>query len=330
MSGRGNGGEAALPQSRPTRAAAERAKKELPNAVKRMEAADRKEKQAQSKNKKKKRATSKGRGTAKQNNGRKGGRSGGNGDNKHDHKISVEPMAARDRAFPGHGQRLDSEPSAVAVAKKAGATRLIGASINSNIAKTAVDGYVSTFMNMEHHKALVDSLKRDVAKLNEANTNNQKLNSLFFGDVEIAEVRGGTKLEGGIMLGVKEDYEHVAHNDTSDTIEDWKICTATYTASNIRGREAVEVFRLCPVDYLRGAISDWFEHGDHLILSDESFPSYKDLFWSIGYHYVLQRDDFEPDKLVDIFKEMWPEKDWNIVASLNERNAKKKKVKYTG
>ncbi len=30
-------------------------------------------------------------------------------------------MAARDRAFPGHGQRLDSEPSAVAVAKKAGA-----------------------------------------------------------------------------------------------------------------------------------------------------------------------------------------------------------------
>ena len=92
-------------------------------------------------------------------------------------------MAARDRAFPGHGQRLDSEPSAVAVIKKAGATRLIGASINSNIAKTAcntaVDGYVSTFMNMEHHKALVDSLKRDVAKLNEANTNNQKL-TLYF------------------------------------------------------------------------------------------------------------------------------------------------------
>ena len=50
---------------------------------------------------------------------------------------------------------------------------------NSNVAKTAVDGYVSTLMNMEHHKALVDSLKRDVAKLNEANTNNQKLNSLF-------------------------------------------------------------------------------------------------------------------------------------------------------
>ena len=37
------------------------------------------------------------------------------------------------------------------------------------------------------------------------------------------------------MLGVKEDYKLVAHNDTSDTIEDWKICTATYTASNIRG-----------------------------------------------------------------------------------------------
>ena len=63
---------------------------------------------------------------------------------------------------------------------------------------------------------MVDGLKRDVAKLDEANTNNQKLNSLFFGDVEIAKVRGGTKLEGGIMLGVKEDYEHVAHNDTSD------------------------------------------------------------------------------------------------------------------
>ena len=90
-------------------------------------------------------------------------------------------------------------------------------------------------MNMDHHKALVDSLKQDVAKLNEANTNNQKLNSLFFSDVEIAQVRGGTKLEGGIMLGIKEDYEHVAHNDTSDAIEDWKMCRATYMASNIRG-----------------------------------------------------------------------------------------------
>ena len=53
-------------------------------------------------------------------------------------------------------------------------------------------------------------------------------------------------------------------------------------------------------------------------------------FWSIGYLYVLQCDDFEPAKLVDIFKEMWLEKDWDIVASLNERNTKKKKVKYTG
>ena len=166
-----------MPQSRPTRTAAKRAKKELPNAVKRMEAADRKEKQAQSKNKKKKWATRKGRGAAKQNNGLKGGRSGDNGDNKHDHKISVEPMVARDRAFPEHGQRLDSEPSSVAVAKKAGATHLIGASINSDVAKTAVDGYVAAFINMEHHKVLVDGLKRDVARLNEANTNNQKLNS---------------------------------------------------------------------------------------------------------------------------------------------------------
>ena len=42
-------------------------------------------------------------------------------------------------------------------------------------------------------------------------------------------------MEGGIMLGVKEDYEHAAHNDTSVTGEDWKICTANYTASNVRG-----------------------------------------------------------------------------------------------
>ena len=54
------------------------------------------------------------------------------------------------------------------------------------------------------------------------------------------------------------------------------------------------------------------------------------IFLSIGYHYVQKGDDFEPAKLVEIFKEMWPEKDWDIVASLNERNAKKKKVKYTG
>ena len=105
-----------MPQSRLT----ERAKKELPNAVKRMEAAARKEKQAQSKNKKKKRAKSKGRCTAKQSNGLKGGRSGDNGDNKHDHKISVEPMVARGRAFPGHGQRLDSEPSELQLPRRRG------------------------------------------------------------------------------------------------------------------------------------------------------------------------------------------------------------------
>ena len=48
------------------------------------------------------------------------------------------------------------------------------------------------------------------------------------------------------MLGLKEDYEHAAHNDTSDTIKDWKICTATYTASNIRGGGGRRSFSTVP------------------------------------------------------------------------------------
>ena len=48
-------------------------------------------------------------------------------------------------------------------------------------------------------------------------------------------------MEGGLILGVKEDYAHIAHNDTSVMVEDWKICTATYTASTSGRRSFLTV-----------------------------------------------------------------------------------------
>ena len=239
-------------------------------------------------------------------------------------------MAAGDRAFPGRGQRLDSEPSAVAVAKKAGSTRLIGASINSSIAQAEVDAHVSAFMDVKRHKELCKRLKRDVRLLNMENTNIQKLSCLFWGDATFEVVRGGTKLQGGIMLGSKEDYEHAAHNDTSITAEDGKTCKVTYIPSNIKGGSVEEVFRLLPVSEMRGIVLS-IERYDHTLLSDEKFPSFTDLFWSIGYHGVDQRKkEYEPRTLADVFKKLWPEEDWGDVDSLNVRNAKKKKGKYTG
>ena len=98
---------------RPQRQAAIAARKALGIAVKNMEKADRKAKQEQAKSKKKKRSTkSKGGGPAKRNN--KGKNSGGGG-----------CVGNNANVFPGHGQRLDSGPSAVVDTKKSAAT-LIG------------------------------------------------------------------------------------------------------------------------------------------------------------------------------------------------------------
>ena len=312
MSGRGNRAGAALPKSRPpARRAAKAAKEEIPNAVKREEEyarQARKQKQA-AKIKKKNRDPSKGRGTAEKNNRGKGGRSG----------VGAVP----DWAFPGDGRRLDSKNSAGAGAgaMKLGETRLIGGSIHSKDAGPVVDNFIlSTLVNTKN-KTLLDSLKNDVVRLGEANKNNQKLASLVVGDVTFEEARGGTKYEGGVVLGVKEDYERIAPSDMIGVDMDWKNCTATYKGGQ-------EMFRMYPAGVVRAAILGYFEdQRTHHLLSDEIFPSIKDLFWSMGYHYVFRRDS-DALHLVDIFKEVCPEKDWDSVANLGERDAKRKKANY--
>ena len=311
-----------MPRSRqPSRRAAIAAKNKLPNAVKQMEKADRKEKQEQAKIKKKKRSTkSKGGGPAKRNNrGKKGGSGGNVGNNA--------------SAFPGHGRRLDSEPGAVADAKKVGATRLVGASINTGDVAPEVDSYVSALMNMkEHHVKLFEKMKNDVADQVRKNTNNQKLASLLTENVKIEVAKGGTKILGGILLGFKKDYEDAAANETSSgTALDWKLCTATYK-SDTRGGEAVDIFHMYPKDVAWQLIVSFFDkEEDQDCLSEENLPSSNDLFWSMGYHFVLQNDEFEPENLVDIYKEMdGGDRNWDCVHNLGERGARRNNPNYNG
>ena len=119
---------------RPQRQAAIAARKALVIDVKNMEKADRKAKQEQAKSKKKKRSTkSKGRGPAKRNN--TGKKSGGGG-----------CMGNNAKVFPGHGQRLDNEPGAVADTKKSGATLIGRASINIDKAAHEIDDNMSALI----------------------------------------------------------------------------------------------------------------------------------------------------------------------------------------
>ena len=160
------------------------------------------------------------------------------------------------------------------------------------------------------NKTLLDSLKNDVVSLGEANKNNQKLASLVVGDVTFEEARGGTKYEGGVVLGVKEDYKRIAPSDMTLHM-DWKNCTATYKGGQ-------EMLRMYPAGVVCAGFLGFFEdQRAHHLLSDEIFPSLKDLFWSMGYHYVIQGDS-DALHLVDIFKEICPEKDWDSVANLGE------------
>ena len=228
-----------------------------------------------------------------------------------------------DWAFSGDGRRLDSKNSAGAGAgaMKLGETRLIGASITSEDAGSVVDNFIlSTLVNTKN-KTLLDSLRKDVLRLGETNQNNQKVASLVVRDVKIEEVKGGTKYEGGVVLGVKADYERIAPSDMIDVDKDWKTCKATY-------RGGQEMFLMYPAGIVRSALLSFFDdHSTHHLLSDERFPSCKDLFWSMGYHYVIQKGS-DALHLVDIFKDVCPERDWGSVANLGERDAKRKKANY--
>jgi hypothetical protein len=317
-SGGGNGGGGRT-MPRPQRQAAIAARKALVIDVKNMEKADRKAKQEQAKSKKKKRSTkSKGGGPAKRNNtGKKSGGGGCVGNNAN--------------VFPGHGQRLDSEPSTVADTKKSAATLIGRASINIDKAAHEIVDMSALIRNFTNQDGtMFKKLKANVARQAEVNLNHQRLASLTCDEVMIEVVKGGTKVMGGIMLGVKEDYENAGSGRSSGSGMDWKLCMATFYLDTRRGN-AADTFTMYPKDVVSSLITRLFDEKRHEVLSEEALPSIGDLFWSMAYHFVLQNCEFEPGNLVDIYKEMDNGcRDWNSVHNLGERDARRKKQNYKG
>ena len=104
---------------------------------------------------------------------------------------------------------------------------------------------------------------------------------------------------------------------------------ATYK-NFVRGGEAVETFKMLPADYVIGIISVMFDQEKNNLLSEEGFPSMKDLFWSMGYHFVLNAEVFEAESLVDIFKVICEDKDWDRISKMGKRQAKTKNPHYKG
>lgn len=312
---------------RTERAAAKAAKRTIPDAVKLMEKAARKEACERTKNKKQKQSTTKkGKGPAKQN---KGGKKGNNGGS-----YSAALLAAHKGAFPGPGRRLDSEPGAGEDAKKAGPLLIAGATIDHDFLQQQFDGHLSALMDVKNQKELSANMRKDVAAQEEMNKNNAKLSALLTGRVQIKEAKGGCLMDGGgIMLGREEDYMDTVHpTDIIGSVHlNWKTCTATYK-SDTRGGETVETFRMYPAPVVLGAITLMFDEGHRVCFSEVHFPSMKNLFWSMGYHFVIDIDDdeegFEPESLIDIFKEFCGDKDWDSVSGLGERDAKVKSQYY--
>ena len=247
-------------------------------------------------------------------------------------------MGNNANVFPGHGMRLDSEPSTVADTKKSAPTLIGRASIN--IQKAAheivdISALIRNFTNQEG--TMFEKLKENVARQAEVNLNHQRLAALTCDEVMIEVVKGGTKVMGGIMLGVKEDYENTGEDyenassgRSSGSAMDWKLCMATFYLDTRRGN-AADTFTMYPKDVVTSLITRLFDEKSHEVLSEEALPSIGDLFWSMAYHFVLQNCEFEPGNLVDIYKEMDNGcRDWNSVHNLGERDARRKKKNYKG
>ena len=253
-------------------------KSKFPNAVKLMKEADPEVKKEGNENKNKKRAVSrKGTRPPKQNKGGKKGDSGGNGGCCGRTRSPSAALRAEhwmvwehDTAFSGTGRRLHSEPSAAANAKKAKST----------------------------------SLKGDVAHLAEVNKNNSKLHSLLLHQVIYDVARDGTKMDGGgTMLGRKENYLAWNVNKWGKLYEnlDGKMCMATYKVGT-NGVKVTETFQMLPAHFVKAMLSSMFDQGCHPHFSDVDFPSMKDLFWSMGWHFVFPEDAPQPSSLVDAFR----------------------------
>ena len=134
-----------------------------------------------------------------------------------------------------------------------------------------------------------------------------KLNSLLLHRVIYDVARDGTKMDGGrTMLGRKEDHLAWNVNKWGKVYEnlDGKMCTATYEVDITNGVKVTETFQMLPAHFVKAMLSSMFDQGYHPHFSGVDFPSMKDLFWSMGWHFVFPEDAPQPISLVDVFRGM--------------------------
>ena len=181
-------------------------------------------------------------------------------------------------------------------------------------------------------KKLTAKMKADVKALEEIHRSNEKLYSLLSRTFDIDEMTGGTKTEdGGRVLGRQEHYMDTCPMDTSIGNRDLegKKCIARYK-KHMGGGWAKETFKMLPPDAVIGLISIMFEKGWIHHLSEGGFPSMSDLFWSMGYHFMHYAEMNKAESLLDIFKFICQDKDWDSVSEKWKREAKKKNPLYRG
>ena len=134
-----------------------------------------------------------------------------------------------------------------------------------------------------------------------------KLDSLLLHRVIYDVARDGTKMDGGgTMLGRKEDHLAWNVNKWGKVYEnlDGKMCTATYEVDITNGVKVTETFQMLPAHFVKAMLSSMFDQGYHPHFSGVDFPSMKDLFWSMGWHFVFPEDAPQPISLVDVFRGM--------------------------
>ena len=134
-----------------------------------------------------------------------------------------------------------------------------------------------------------------------------KLDSLLLHQVIYDVARDGTKIDrGGTMLGRKEDHLAWNVNKWGKVYEnlDGKMCTATYEVDITNGVKVTETFQMLPAHFVKAMLSSMFDQGYHPHFSGVDFPSMKDLFWSMGWHFVFPEDAPQPISLVDVFRGM--------------------------
>ena len=168
-----------------------------------------------------------------------------------------------------------------------------------------------------------DKWKPLVEILSKKNFNTQKTISLLLNDVNYKAAKGGTEFEGGVFLGVMEDYDETAPSNTKDkSIPDGKICLAGWERN-------VEIFQLFPKEYLVGLISHIYDGQEqNFLFCDQNFPRLgDDVFWSIGYHFIFVRG-VDYSCLIELLQNMCPDKDWKIIPGLSERVGKGKRGDY--